>query len=594
MINFNEQQLKAINFKDGACAVIAGAGSGKSTVLVNRIENLVLNHGVKEDDILTITFTHNAADNLKSKLNKMGLKDVNVGTFHSICAKILCCEGFDLSKKPMEWQIENLFMTKEYGSKKPNIDDIMSFISYQKNYMKSYNDTFMPKDSDYTEEELRIFFKNYENYKTKNKMYDFDDWMLECYKILNNNSDHNYHWKYVLVDEHQDSNLVQNLLLHEWCKTNNVFAVFDYRQAIYTFRGGNPDYCMNFDKEWNNATVVNLDTNYRSNKDLVEKANNFIKQYYGNYKYYSDSIANSVHKANIKTEGNLDRKEESDKIVNEIEKLLKEGENPNEIAVLFRLNSHSNYVEAELKKRNISYYISNDSSFFKRTEINGIMSYLRLIDNPHDNCAFENIFKLRNYPIKYFSNEILENVKSFAGRNNLSLYESFTLYKYDKKWQELNVKIFEQNIEKLRLQKDKNISISNLIDNIKMAFNFEEYIQDKYANKEEQEDRLGSIETLKSFVKGNNIQSFINFAYNPNNKQNKNTKDCVQLMSIHASKGLEFKNVFIIGIQDGKFPHLKSDLIDEARLFYVAVTRPKENLYLSQIYDDNLFVNQYI
>lgn len=591
-MHFNEQQQRAIKFKDGACAVIAGAGSGKTTVLVERIKNLVDNENVNESDILTISFTNNTAKELKNKLHKKGFENINVGTFHSICAKILTENGFDLSKEPKEWQIEN-WLT-DYNDKKPNIKDIMDFIGYQKSYMRTYKDNFVSKDSKYSNEQLREFYKKYEMNRVKNKMYTYDDWLIECYKLLKGKN-HKYTWKYVLVDEHQDSNLIQNLLIKEWCKLGNIFCIGDFRQSIYGFRGSVPEMFMDFDKQWDNATVINLDVNYRSSKDIVDKANSFIKKYYGNYRYYSDSTPSNKTKANINTYSYESREEEGQEVINKIDELLKNGESPNNIAILYRLNTHSDYVEGELKKRNIPYYISKNSSFFKRTEINAIMSYLRLIENPHDNVAFDNIFKLRNYPINYFSNNLFEDIKSFAGRRNLSLYEAFTLFNYDKNWQIKNVKIFEDNIEKLRLQKDKGIDISKLIDNIKLAFNIEDYIFNKYDDEEEQEDRLNSIETLKSFIRGDNLQSFINYAYSSmNNKKKINNDNCIKLMTIHASKGLEFKHVFIIGIEDGKFPHNKSELIDEARLFYVGITRPKESLYLSQIGTDNEFVNQYI
>ncbi|BAE47881.1 ATP-dependent helicase [Clostridium botulinum C] len=591
-MNFNEQQLKAINFKDGACAVIAGAGSGKTTVLIERVKKLVQEHNVIPSDILIISFTVNTVKELKTKLKNINIEGVNIDTSHGICRRILLSEGIDIDA-PVPWDIENLFNSNY--SEKVDVDDILSFISFQKNNMKTYKDEFIFKDSKYEENKLRNYFKQYEDFKIKKNLKDSDDQLLDCYYLLHNKKNkYDHTFKYVLVDESQDNNLVQNLLLHEWCKSGNIFCIGDFRQCIYSFRGSKPDMFMNFDKEWNDATIINLDTNYRSCQDIVNKANNFVRRYYGNYRYYSNSKAYNNSKAHIDINTYMHQQDESNEVVNKIQKLLQEGEKPNEIAVLYRLNSHSHHVEGELRRRKIPYYISNNSSFFKRKEIEGVMSYLRLIDNPYDNSAFENIFKFRNYPIQFFSNKLLQDIKSFAGRNNLSLYEAFTLFKYKENWQEKNMKIFENNIEKLRLQKDKNIDICKLIDNVKLAFNIEEYIECKYSNREDQEDRLNSIETLKSFVKGNNLQGFINYAYNSSNKKKQDNKDCVKLMTIHSSKGLEFKHVFIIGIEDGKFPHKKSEIIDEARLFYVGVTRPKENLYLSQINQGNKFIEEYV
>lgn len=592
-VKFNEQQKQAIEHHTGSCAVIAGAGSGKSTVLVNRIKNLIDTYKVDQKEILAISFTRNTADELKNKLNKMGYLNVNIGTFHSVCGKILVQEGINITNQNLikDWQKENCFKKID---EKADVNDIASFISYQKNYLRSYKDEFVYKESSYKEEELRKFYKAYELMKSKEGFYDLDDYLTECYKVLKNNPG-KYTYEFVLVDEHQDSNLVQNLLLKELCVSGNMFCVFDFRQAIFSFRGGNTDYCMNFDKWWDNPTVINLDMNYRSTKNVVDKANGFIKKYYGDYKHYSDSIPHNRENGKIEINTYYERESEGKEIADKIETLIQSGEKPSQIVVLYRLNSHSSYVEYELKKRDIEYVIANDSSFFKRKEIAGIISYLRLLQNPHDDSAFETIFKLRNYPLQFFSDKIYGDIKKHAALHNQSYYESLITMRFPNDWQGKNATIFENNINKLRLQKDKSVDLITLIDNVSRAFQIDEYVKNKYSNKEEVDERLQSIQILKTFVKGHNIDSFVAYVYSGNNSNNKKgfKKDAVKLMSIHASKGLEFKHVFLIGVEDGKFPHEKSDLLDEARLFYVGVTRSKENLYLSQIYEDNQFISEY-
>lgn len=590
-MNFDQQQLEAINFHKGACAVIAGAGSGKSTVLVNRVKNLIDTYCVPEKEILAISFTRNTADELKSKLNEMGYKKVNTGTFHSVCGKILSQEDI-ITKKYLikEWQAENCLKAM---NEKVDLKDVLGFISYQKNYLRSYSDEFVSKESMYEENELRQYFKAYEKFKEKENLFDFDDYLIWGYDVLKSNHG-KYTYDFLLVDEHQDSNLVQNLILKELCESGNMFCVFDYRQAIYSFRGGNTEYCMNFDEEWDNSTVINLDTNYRSSANIVNKANQFIKKYYGDYQYYADSIPNSESDGCVDVNTYHDRESEGKEVVDEIQRLIDEGESLNEISVLYRLNSHSSYVENELKKRDIDYEITNDSSFFKRKEVAGIMSYLRLINNPHDDSAFESIFKLRNYPLTFFSAAVFGDVRKFAGLNNLSLYESFITMTYSKPWQQTNARTFEDNISRLRLQKDKGIDVTTLINNIAKTFQMENYIKSNYSNQEEIEERINSIEVLKSFIKGDNLENFITYVYgNSNMSKKKSKKSCVKLMSIHASKGLEYESVFLIGVEDGKFPHERSGILEEARLFYVGVTRAKENLHISQIYEGNKFVDEY-
>lgn len=588
-MKFNSQQLEAINFYKGACMVMASAGSGKTTVLINRINNLIEVHNEKEEDILAISFTNNTAKELKHKLNKIGYRDINVGTFHNICAKILLENGIDAyqkSKNIAPYEIENCFKKID---DKVDIEDVKSFIGYQKSYLKTYKDVFVPKDSKYTEEELRIYYKAYTELMDKKDAYDFDDWLIECYKVIQKNP---HYFKFVSIDEYQDINLIQNLLLKEFCKKDkNIFAVGDFRQAIYSFRGGNPNYCMNFDKEWYDTTVINLDTNYRSVNNIVNQSNVFIKKYYGNYKHYSDAVAFNKNDGDIVMSTYEDRVEEAEKVVDEIEELRKGGVNQNDIAILYRLNSHSSYIEGELRRRHISYDITNDSSFFKRKEINGIMSYLRLIQNSNDDGAFDNIFKLRNYPLTFFSNKIFTKIREKAGLHDSSLYESFISMHYDKSYLNKSMEEFKDHLIRLKLQREKNISIEKLIDNIVSAFRFEDFLRDKYTNEDEFKERIESINVLKSFIKGNNLEHFIEYVYTTQNT--KKHEDGIKMLTCHASKGLEFKYVFIIGIEGGKFPHTKSDIEDEARLFYVAATRPKEHLYISQIGSHNRFVDEY-
>jgi DNA helicase II / ATP-dependent DNA helicase PcrA len=590
-VKFNEQQLQAIQHFEGACGVLSSAGSGKSTVLLNRIKNLIENHNVPEKDILTITFTRNTADELKGKLIKMGYLDVHVGTFHSICGRILSQEGKTITSYNLvkDWQVENWLKTID---KKVDVNDVRSFIGYQKNYMRKWNDEFVLKDSNYTEDELRNYYKLYEDKKNASKLYDFDDYLLNCYDILLKNK-HKYTFEYILVDEHQDSNMIQNKLLSEWCKSGNLFAVGDVKQSIYGFRGSDTRFFMNFDKDWEDATILHLDINYRSKKNIVEKANQFIKKYYGGYRHYSDAIAHIQEDGNIQMNTYDTREIEGYHIVNQIEQKLKEGIKPKEIAVLYRVNAHADYIENELRRRGIDYEITNDSSFFKRKEVAALIAYLRLIHNPHDDEAFEQCFKFRNYPLMYFSNKLYDDIQKKSGLYNTSMYESFINYNGYNTMQKKNVRDFENHIQQLRLQYDKGIPIAKLIQNIIKSFQMERYILDKYSNKDDIDERIKSLHTLKVFAKGDDLEKFLGYVQGNGNKKKKSKKNAVQLMSIHASKGLEFDVVYLVGVEDGKFPHDRSDFLEECRLFYVAVTRAKNDLYVSQIGIDNQFMREY-
>ena len=563
--------------------------SHNTAVLTNRIDRLVHVHGEKQSDILAVSFTNKTASELKSKLKKMELPDVNVGTFHSICGKILTQEGYNL-KLIAEWQKDNFIkMENKYAQ----VEDVKSFISYQKNHNRSYEDSFVHKESDYDEVTLRQYYKTYETMKEKYGIYDFDDYLTLCLDVLQRNKG-KYTYKFILVDEHQDTNLVQNMILQELCQSGNIFCLFDPRQAIFSFRGGDVEYCMNFDKYWDNPTIINLYKNYRSAKNIVEGANRFIKPYFSHYEHYVDSEANNQSDGIVELQAYMSREIEGVEVVDKIEELIEQGEKLSEIAVLYRMNIHSSFVENELKRRGIDYEITNSAGFFKLKEVEAILAYLRLLHNPHDDQAFEIVFKARNYPLKFMKNTVIDQAKQYSGLHDISLYEAFITMPHDNK-QKRNVSEFETYISRLRLQADKNVNVISLINNIVKSFSIESTIQTGYMNPDEVKDRLQSIEILKSFVKNNNLEQFIAYVYS-NNTKKKSKKNSVKLMSAHSSKGLEWTTTFLIGLETGKFPHERAPIEDESKLFYVAVTRAKKNLYISEIGSEpgvNQFTREY-
>lgn len=600
-IKYDEKQGLVINHKDGVAIVIAGAGSGKSTTLVGRVQKLI-EGGVSESNISVTSFSNDSATDLKNKLQKLGIKKATMGTFHSMCEKILIKEGIDTINNKVTFQIDNILNNSykkiNYNNKsltKGQLKDIKGFIGYQKNNMITYEDTFFEKESKFSEYELRILFKAYEVGKIKMGLYDWDDELIECYKLLLKNPN-KYTYEYILVDEAQDNNIVQNELIKLLCPSKNIMVIGDYRQAIYKFRGADPSLFMNFNKEFPNAKIFNLDYNYRSTKDIVNNANNFIKKYYGNYEFYSDSIPSNKNNGIIDIITNYDNKEESINIADKIEQALVNGVKPNDIAVIYRNNSNSFEVEKELKNRNISYFInSEDGNFFNRKEINCIMNMLKLIDNPHDNSAFKTVLETRMYPVTYIKKDVHNDIeyKSASSTSGMSYYEASEYIKTERPKDIESLKKLKSIIYDLILQHKNGIKLNKLIDNIIMLLKMNIYIETNYEG-ESIDERLESLVVLKSFVRDNTLESFLKFVYGSNKSQKKCTKDDVQLMTIHKSKGLEFKNVYIIGIQDGKFPSEKvKDITEEARLMYVAITRPKENLIISQIYEGNRFVDEY-
>lgn len=593
-MEFNKQQIEAISTINGAVGVIAGAGSGKSSTLIERIRHMVEDCNINPSTILATTFTKNSALDLKKKLEKLSIYGVCIGTFHSICGKLLTSKGYNVKVEIKDYQLENLF-TKLNNNEKVDVDDIKSFISYQKNYMKSYNDEFMYKDSKYEEEDLRVFFREYENYKSKLNVMDFDDYLLKAYEILKENNT-GYTFDYILVDEHQDSNLIQIKLIDLLCPSGNVFCVYDYRQALYAFRGGNPEYCMDFKKYYPNAKIINLDYNYRSNKTIVDNANHFIKQYYGSYEYYSDSIANNKETNKVELIKNYDKFGESQAIMKRVDKLISSGDTQyKDIAIIYRNNDMSIYIENEFKLANIPYDIKDCGGFFKLKEVEIVLCMLRLIENPNDNSAYEKLFSSRVSGFKYLKNEVMTDIRNLASKKNLSFLDASEFVKCDKYWQEKNLKDFSDIISKLTRQHKQHVCLDKIINNVIGVLSLDKYIKENNTDNEKINEKLNSISTLKKFVRDNTLESFLSYIYcNQNNNTSKSKNDNkIQMMTIHGSKGLEFKYVFVVGLEDEKFPSAKTDIVEEARVFYVAITRPIDKLYISQIGDYNQFSNEY-
>lgn len=591
-LNFNEAQLEAINTLEGKVAVVASAGSGKTTVLTHRVRKLV-DSGVNPSEILVSTFTRKSAEDLTKRLSDLGIS-VEVGTFHSICGKILSKEGINVSKKIPIYMIDNAFKRMNQG-KSTNTLDILNWISYQKNYGKTPKDKkFVSMESNYSEEELALFFKVYEQEKKKSGAYDFDDYLTYCLKVLKMKPN-KYTYKHILIDEFQDNNNVQSELMKCFCPLNNIFTVFDYRQAIYGFRGGNAELCMDFAKE-QDTKLVDMNTNYRSDKIIVEASNAFIRPFYSKSGIYSDTITHSTSEGVIKTIEGASKEDEAFKIGEEIERLIKEGENPEDIMVLYRNNNDSMFVENELKTRKIEFNIENNGSFFKRKEIDIVMCMLRLIHNKgKDDSAYETIVKSRCNYFQFLPKKVLEDIIKLSGKEDISYFEASKKVNCDKAYDKHNLREFTDQIRKLILWDSLGKSVGVLIDNIIKTLKLEEYIIENNTSKTDQDDKIEALKTLKLFVKNNNLESFLNFVYSgiENDSKKKKKDKAVDLMTVHKSKGLERKIVFLIGVNKDKFPSAREEnILNEANVFYVGVTRAKNMFYIS-CYEPSIFFREY-
>ena len=588
---WNKEQLEAINSTDGATMVVASAGAGKSSVLLERTKRMVQERCVPEDEILIISFTNAAATELKDKLKSQGLENITVGTFHSICRKLLLDAGVDgVLNLPNTYKIKRE-MEMQTGIKNINIDDVLSFISYQKSYMIGWVDEFKEKDCMYTDNDMRKFYKIYEKCCEQNNWFDFDDYLLVTLGMYEQGLIAKT-WNYVLADEQQDANLPQYELMKVWCPSNNIFAVGDVKQSLYSWRGADPELFRNFYKEIPNAKVINMFINYRSCNNIVQRANEFIAPYNEDDPNYKDAEAFNKDDGTIETAVFEDNKCEAAAVFNKVKELVDAGEKTEDIAVLYRNNSTGDHIESELRNGKIDYYMVNSKSFFDRKEIKGIISVLRLIANSNDDEAFEFcLSEFRCYPLTFFKKDLIDKLKSISAERNCSLYEAFLDCSFDKRWESTNRDAFVDCLGRLKLQYERKLSTDKIIENAVRMFKVREMIKEKYES-EFWQDKFDSIDNLISIAADHYVlDGFLKFVQiKPKKKKNKTG---VALSTVHGAKGLQWKYVFLIGLEDGKFPSQYSTLDEESRIMYVGVTRATDYQWVSSI-GESQFYDEYV
>lgn len=604
---FNQNQKQAILHSNGACLVLASAGSGKSTVLTNRIANLIENHNVEPSSILAVTFTKKSAEDMQEKLrNIIGDKadSVNMGTFHSICFSLLRNETTQAKIRqvaPVWWQtkvVKEAMMPK--SNKYPNGVNLnwtprqaLSFIGYQKNNLIDYEDESkfkIPQSIDFLREKLQKIYKQYELQKREDNYLDFDDMLTGCYALLKNNpkirEKYQDKYQYILVDEFQDTNKAQNEILKMLGeKHQNVFVVGDDLQSIYGFRAGDVSIILNFENEWNDTQKYILDTNYRSTTDIVEWSNKLIKNNTKQFDKISVAHSPKYIEPIIKYYNNAE--EEAKHTAVKIKEMLSKGYIENDFAVLYRTNVQSKAIEEALAKENILYQVIGSFNFYNRKEIKDMTAFLKLSQNPDDDESFERVC---NKPNRYLGKAFLDKIKAYSYKNNTSLYKAMCQNRETKAhWQYKNgINFLETFINDLYELKEENPS--KLLRYIREETEYDDYFINTYDEEDANEEILEGLNSLTQtalkFTTAKELLNYIEEMQNISIKQEEDKRAKVKLMSLHKSKGLEFPIVFLIGMNDGIMPHSKSlddleQLEEERRLAYVGMTRAKKLLYMS-------------
>ena len=586
----NEQQLEAVNHIEGPCLVMAGAGSGKTRVLTNRIINLIEN-GVNDYNILAITFTNKAAKEMRDRVfNMYGDIRSFIGTFHSLGLRIVR-ENFRLCGLDNNFTIidsddslaviKKILKNNNLDPKKYSPYQIRNQISMIKNEMLSDVEMERVFNTDFDKICVDIYHKYQEILKTSNVV-DFDDLLVKPVELFLNNDEILEHYQnkyqYILVDEYQDTNPVQyrftKLLASKY---RNLFVVGDMNQSIYGFRQADYKNILNFEKDYPEVNVIKLEENYRSTNNILNAANGVIK----NNKQRKDLKLWSKNGdgKKIKYIRSNDEKHEVQIVIDEVEKLLKEGKKLSDIAILYRTNGQSRVFEEGFITKNIPVKVIGSYYFYNRKEIKDLIAYLRFIYNTKDDVSLRRII---NTPKRGIGEAAVNSLENEALLNNSSMYEVLSTKK------EL---AFKSIIEDL-IEDSKTKSLTELIECVLTKTGMRSELENDKSL--ESDLRLEYLEEFKSITEnfekedgnvdlGEFLESISLVADKTLHEEN---DEAVTLMTIHSAKGLEFTIVFLVGMEEGIFPHsnsfLESDGIEEERrLCYVGITRAKELLYIT-------------
>lgn len=574
----NPEQIKAVKHFDGPALVVAGPGSGKTRVLTYRVAYLIQELKVPELNILCVTFTNKASGEIKNRVNNLLAGKAELpwsGTFHSICARILRKDGLHVGIPPsyvifdkddQESLIKGIIKDFGIDPKKFHPRAVSETISSAKSELIS-SSNYDSYAHGYFQKTVAKIYPEYQKRLRNINALDFDDLLFEVVNLFRGVPEElsKYHnmFKYILVDEYQDTNKAQYVLTKLLSQlTRNLFVVGDMSQAIYGFRGADFRNILNFQTDYPEAKIYNLEQNYRSTQNILDAATKLIKN---NSTYIPLDLwtkNGEGEKLTVFT-GNSD-KDETGFVVDEIIFLMNKGTPYKNMAVLYRTNAQSRNIEESLLKNGIPYRIYGGQRFYARKEIKDVIAFLRVVHNPKDSVSWERII---NVPPKGIGQKSVEKLK---------------LNKWDLSEIEMRSSIPIMDW----IEKSATFSTLELMEKILEDTKYIDYLND---GSDEGEDRIENIQELRSvasqFV---NLDEFLeNVALiESSSKPNTNDFNAVNLMTVHAAKGLEFPYVFLIGMEEGLFPHTQSlgelmELEEERRLCYVAITRAMSKLYLT-------------
>ena len=602
----NPQQAEAVINTEGPMLIMAGAGSGKTKVLTCRVANL-LQKGVRPYRILAITFTNKAAAEMRERVNNMSgpaAKDVWLFTFHAFCARFLRME---IDKLPGYGGNFAIYDTADSQNlikqilKEMNLDDkrfqpsgILSRISNAKNALQDAA-AFARQAGDFYEQKVADIYSRYEQKLQLNNALDFDDLLMLSIKLLQENKEvrekYQDRFDYLLVDEYQDTNHAQYLLTKFLAaKHRNICVVGDADQSIYGWRGADIQNILDFEKDYPDAKVIKLEQNYRSTQIILDAANAVIENNTG--RKPKNLWTENKSGADIIYFQAVDERDEARFVIEQLQNLQRtENKKLGDMAILYRTNTQSRIFEEMLIKSGISYNMVGGLKFYERKEIKDIIAYLRVIFNPADSLS---LLRIINVPKRGIGDASLAKIQAYAAANNVSLFEAVSnaaaidglSSRFVSKLDDLAGIIFEL------MNLASEAPVEDLIDRVLRDTGYLEELENERTP--QAQSRIDNLQELISVAQEfaaseeeNNLENFLaHVALVSDIDDTELGEDAITLMTLHSSKGLEFPVVFLVGMEEGLFPHARTlmdetEIEEERRLCYVGITRAKEKLFLS-------------
>lgn len=602
----NDRQREAVLHGEGPLLILAGAGSGKTRVLTYRIAYLIKERGVFPGNILAITFTNKAANEMKERIDHLldgNIEDLWIGTFHSVCVRILrkFIDKIGYSRSFSIYDRDDQITLLKECIKELNLNKDIYKESAILSLISSLKDKQIDPDT-YTNQHYNEFYNRnvgeiyalYEKRLKANNALDFDDLIVKTVKLFKSDPEvldyYQRKFKYIFVDEFQDTNKIQYELVKLLSdRYRNICVVGDPDQSIYRWRGADITNILNFEKDFEDGCTILLEQNYRSTQNILTVANHVIKN---NLSRKEKNLwTNNEEGQRVAVECLLDEREEANYVVNKIEKLLGEGYKPKDFAILYRTNAQSRTFEEILVKRNIPYKIVGGLRFYDRKEIKDILAYLRLIQNSADDLSLK---RIANVPKRGIGNATIEKVEAYAGQVGESMYK--VLLEIDEipnlsTRAKSNLRFFVNMINQFMVM-SKEMGIKDFIEEVINEVGYiKELEQDSSIEAQTRLDNIREFLSVAVDFEVNNpdgtLEDFLaNISLLSDVDKTEDVDNAVTLLTVHSAKGLEFPVVFMVGMEEGLFPISRAledeeELEEERRLCYVAITRAERLLFIT-------------